>query len=103
MRDQKTLILYVGAAALVLGLYLTLDALRRAHEAQIADRFPLAVDLLSDDNLEIRLGGIYALERMAWVPEQYDGGVIEILSTFVRDIRKRRAGRVIRNIVRRGL
>lgn len=85
MPDRKTLILYVCAAALVLGLYLTLDALRRAHEAQIVDRLPLAVDQLASESPEIRLGGVYALERIAMVSEKDYGSVAQILTAFVRE------------------
>ncbi len=85
MRDQKTLILYLCTAALVVGLYLTLDALRGAHEAQIADRFPLAVNQLASENLEIRLGGVYALEGIAVVSEKDYRSVLEVLTAFVRE------------------
>ena len=36
-----------------------------AQEGQITERFTRAVEHLGSDNLEIRLGGIYALERIA--------------------------------------
>ncbi len=85
MRDQKTLIVYVTAAALLLGFYLTLDVLRRTHEAEIADRLPLAVSQLASESLAIRLGGVYALERIAVVSEKDYGIVVEILTTFVRE------------------
>jgi hypothetical protein len=35
------------------------------EEGQITDRFSKAIDQLGSDKLEIRLGGIYALERIA--------------------------------------
>lgn len=40
------------------------DNLKVAQESQITERFTRAVDQLGSKELEIRLGGIYALERM---------------------------------------
>ena len=85
VRDHKTLVIYLSTAALLLGFYFTLDALRRTHEAEIADRFTLAVEQLRQDRVEIRVGGIYALERIAVVSDKDYGIVVEILTTYVRE------------------
>jgi len=43
---------------------------RRTHElteqGQITDRYTKAVEQLGSDKLDVRIGGIYALERVAW-------------------------------------
>jgi uncharacterized protein YjbI with pentapeptide repeats len=56
------------------------------RQGQVADRFTRAVDQLGSDKLELRVGGIYALERIA--KEATDGDarlvVAEVLSTYVR-------------------
>lgn len=43
----------------------TSDNLRVSEEGQITDRFGRAVDQLGSDQFTIRLGGVYALERIA--------------------------------------
>jgi hypothetical protein len=98
-----------GAVGLV-GLFFTWRSLRQARESQaqtqentqraleftaqgqITERFTRAIDQLgaSDDKqtprLEIRLGGIYALERIAWdSPERDYSTVMEVLTAYVRE------------------
>jgi hypothetical protein len=46
-------------------LELNREQLRVAQESQITDRFTKAIEQLGSDKLAIRLGGIYALERIA--------------------------------------
>ena len=58
---RKTALLFLGTAALLTGFYLTLDKLKVTLESQVAARLTQAVDQLRDRNLEVRLGGIYAL------------------------------------------
>jgi len=83
--SRKTVLWFLGGAALLTGLYLTLDKLKDTLEAQLADRLTQAVDQLKDRNLEVRLGGIYALERLARTSESEYWPIMEILTTFVRE------------------
>jgi len=83
--SRKTVLWFLGGAALLTGLYLTLDKLKDTLEAQLADRLTQAVDQLRDRNLEVRLGGIYALERLARTSESEYWPIMEILTTFVRE------------------
>src|SRR3989454_2874965 len=83
--SRKTVLWFLGGAALSTGLYLTLDKLKDTLEAQLADRLTQAVDQLRDRNLEVRLGGIYALERLARTSESEFWPIMEILTTFVRE------------------
>lgn len=56
-------------------------------QAQYTDRYTKAVDQLGqkgDDRLQIRLGGIYALERLAADSSRDQPTIIEVLSAFVR-------------------
>ncbi len=62
----------------------TSDNLRVSQEGQITDRFSRAVDQLGSDNLSIRLGGIYSLERIARDSPRDYGPVMEVLTAFVR-------------------
>lgn len=52
---------------------------------QLADRFVQAVDQLGNENLELRLGGIYGLERIARRSEKFYGPTMDILVTYVRE------------------
>ena len=62
----------------------TSDNLRVSQEGQITDRFSRAVDQLGSDELTVRLGGIYALERIARDSPRDYGPVMEVLTAFVR-------------------
>src|SRR5215217_7009656 len=96
---------------LLVGLFFTWRSLRQTRESQaqtqentqrtlelteqgqITERFTRAIDQLgATDNegknkkLSIRLGGIYALERIAWdSPERDYSTVMEVLTAYVRE------------------
>jgi uncharacterized protein YjbI with pentapeptide repeats len=58
-----------------------------AQEGQITERFTRAVDQLGQpgpDRLDVRLGGIYALERIAQDSPTHRLAVVEILTAFIR-------------------
>lgn len=75
----------LGTAALLAAFYFTLDKLRTTVKGGLADRFTQAIDQLGKDNLELRLGGVYALERLAQGSEADYWPVMEILTTYVRE------------------
>jgi hypothetical protein len=56
-----------------------------AREGQITERFTRAVSQLADEKLDIRLGGIYALERIARDSETHYESVMEVLTAFLRE------------------
>lgn len=57
-----------------------------AEEKQITERFSKAVEMIGNEHsIHLRLGGIYALERIAKDSERDQRQVIEILAAFVRD------------------
>ena len=63
------------------------EELRLTRQGQITERFTRAIDQLGSEKLEIRIGGIYALE---WIdkesPERaYHGTVMEVLTAYVRE------------------
>jgi hypothetical protein len=63
------------------------EELRLTRQGQITERFTRAIDQLGSEKLEIRLGGIYALERIdKESPERaYHGTVMEVLTAYVRE------------------
>jgi hypothetical protein len=64
--------------------------LQLAREGQIIDRFTKAIDQIgaTDEGkkrLEIRIGGIYALARIAQDSVQYYDQIMEILTAYIRE------------------
>lgn len=53
--------------------------------SKTAEQFTKAIDQLGNDNLEIRLGAIYALEKIAINSDIYSRQVLEILTAYVRE------------------
>jgi hypothetical protein len=66
------------------------DNLKVAQEGQITERYTRAVnqlgasDQLGNPAIEIRLGGIYALERIANESEKDYWSIMEILTAYIR-------------------
>ena len=56
-----------------------------AHEGHLTERLTRAITQLGDDNMAIRLGGIYALERLAKDSDTDHGRVMDILTAYVRE------------------
>lgn len=56
----------------------------REREAQVTDRYIRAIDQLGE-KLEVRLGGIYALRRIAEDSPRDRATIVDVLCAFVRD------------------
>jgi len=81
----------LGVFAIGISLYYTWrrigiaeEELKTSQEGQINERFMRAIDQLGNNKMEIRLGGIYALERIALKSEYYYWPIMEILTAYVR-------------------
>jgi hypothetical protein len=79
----------VAAVALVAAATLTARYTWRAakltEEGQITDRYTKAIEQLGGDKLDVRIGGIYALERIAHDAAQDQPTVMEVLTAFLRE------------------
>lgn len=99
LEDQarKTWTQLVGGSALVIGFIFTYQnvvasqqAQETARETQFSNSFATATDDLAAPDIEARLGGIYALERLAEDSSDPDNDfrrirqVVEVLSAYVR-------------------
>jgi hypothetical protein len=73
-----------GLAALG-GLAITARTYRLTEQGHITDRYTKAIEQLGSDKLNVRLGGIYALERIAVDSKRDHPTVVEVLSAFVRE------------------
>jgi Pentapeptide repeats (8 copies) len=81
---RATLLQGLGGAALLLGVYFTYRQLRTTREGQITERYTRAIDQLGHAQLAVRLGGIYALERIARDSPGDRPTIAEVLTAFVR-------------------
>jgi uncharacterized protein YjbI with pentapeptide repeats len=103
---RKTLAQIIGGIAVLAGFYSTIQNIKvaqqsfaLAQEGQITDRFSKAIEQLGavDSNgkkkLEVRLGGIYALQRIANESEEEHWPIMEVLTAYVRANAPRRKQR----------
>jgi hypothetical protein len=88
---RTTLLQGVGGLAVLIGAFFTyrqVQTSRRqleiAQHGQVTERFTRAIDQLGHENLDVRLGGIYALERIANDSAQDRTTVTEVLTAFIR-------------------
>ena len=56
-----------------------------SREGQVTDRYTKAIEQLGSKKLDVRIGGIYALERVARDSAQDHPTVMEVLSAFIRE------------------
>ncbi|WP_182903558.1 pentapeptide repeat-containing protein [Microbispora sp. H10830] len=65
------------------------ETARRAHElseqGQVTDRYTKAIEQLGSDKLAIRLGGVYALERIARDSPRDHPTILDVLCAFIRE------------------
>lgn len=61
------------------------QTLEAARQGQLTDRYTKAVEQLGSSNLNVRLGGIYALEGVARDSETDHPIVMEMLTAFIRE------------------
>ncbi|WP_242046503.1 pentapeptide repeat-containing protein [Cylindrospermum sp. FACHB-282] len=62
------------------------ENLKLSEDKQITERFAKAIELLGNERLEVKLGGIYALEQIAQdSPDKYHWTIMEVLTAFVRE------------------
>ena len=75
----------IGGALVFFTAFTAWRNLKVAEEKQITERFSKAVEMLSSTSMHTRLGGIYALERIANDSDKDYPQVMEVLCAFVRE------------------
>lgn len=60
------------------------QTLELSVQGQMTDRFSRAIDQIGSEQVEIRVGGIYSLERLAADSRRDQSAIIEMLCAFVR-------------------
>jgi uncharacterized protein YjbI with pentapeptide repeats/membrane protein implicated in regulation of membrane protease activity len=83
------LVLVIAALAAAVATYLVRSAARErrreVRERQLVERFMRAVDQIGHRALDVRLGGMYSLERLARESPEHHGPIVEILAAFARE------------------
>jgi len=97
--NRKTVAQIVGGVFILFGLYIAwvrskamrdqaeVDKVKAdvEREKQLTDLYVKAIEQLGNDNIHIRLGGIYALERIARESPKDHWPIMEVLTAFVRE------------------
>jgi hypothetical protein len=74
----------LGGLLLVVGAVATWRQVQVSREGQLTERLSHALDQLGNEQCDIRLGGIYTLERIAKNSSADRAPIAEILTAFVR-------------------
>ena len=79
-------LLTLGAGLFAAGaLVFTARNFTLSREGQVTDRYTKAVEQLGSDEIDVRIGGIYALERIARDSARDHPTAMEVLTAFIRD------------------
>lgn len=88
---RTTLLQVIGGMVVLFGAYATWrqlrvsqDGLRATQEGYVTDRFSRAVDQLGSDNLDVRIGGLHALWRIAEQSARDREAIISIQAAYLR-------------------
>jgi hypothetical protein len=78
-------LLTLGAGLFAAGaLWFTGRSFTLSREGQVTDRYTKAIEQLGSDKLDVRIGGTYALERVARDSAEDHPTVMEVLTAFIR-------------------
>ena len=80
----KTVATISGGLLLLFGLYFTWQEIVIAQEKHRTELYGKAMEQLGSDKLEVRLVGIYSLERIARAFEKDHWLIMEVLTAYVR-------------------
>jgi len=87
---RKTVLQVLGGLFAIFALYLTFRRVKVAEQGHITDRFTKAIEQLGaltakgEPNVGVRLGAIYALERIAQDSPRDHWTIMEVLTAYVR-------------------
>jgi hypothetical protein len=81
----KTAAQILGGIFFLVTIYVAWQNLVVSQEKHKTDLFTRAIEQLGSKKLEVRLGGIYALERIARESEKDHGPIMEVLTAYVRE------------------
>jgi len=81
---RTTLVQALGGLVLIGGAYFTWRTIRTNKEGQITERYTRAIDQIGSDKVDVRVGGIFALERIARESRRDRAPVSYVLAAFIR-------------------
>ncbi|MFJ8951087.1 pentapeptide repeat-containing protein [Streptomyces sp. NPDC102381] len=88
---RTTLLQVIGGLVVLFGAYATWrqlrvsqDGVRATQEGYVTDRFSRAVDQLGSDKLDVRIGGLHALWRIAEQSDRDRDAIISIQAAYLR-------------------
>ena len=84
-RNRTAILALLAGLIAVAGAIFTGLSYRLNRSGQITERFTRAVDQLGNPTLDVRLGGIYALERIAHDSRDDHPQVVEVLTAYGRE------------------
>lgn len=82
---RVTLLQALGGLLLAIGLVFTERTFRLNREGQVTDRYSKAIEQLGNSSVDVRIGGVYALERIARDSRSDYGTITEVLCAFIRE------------------
>lgn len=84
--DARGRLMQLGAGVLAAGaLVFTALNFRLSREGHVTDRYTKAIEQLGSERLDVRLGAIYALERIMLDSARDHPTIVEVLAAFVRE------------------
>jgi uncharacterized protein YjbI with pentapeptide repeats len=84
-RVRTSLLAILAGMIASVGAIYTARTFALNRQGQITERFTRAIDQLGHEQIDVSLGGIYALERIARESKVDHGPVMEILTGYVRE------------------
>jgi hypothetical protein len=88
---RSTMLQAIGGAVVLFGAYATWrqlrvsqDGLNATREGHVTDRFSRAVEQLGSDRLDVRIGGIHALWRVADHSARDHEAIVSIMAAYLR-------------------
>jgi uncharacterized protein YjbI with pentapeptide repeats len=84
-RVRTALLATLAGFIAIVGAVFTGLSYRLSHAGQITERFTRAIDQLGHAELDVRLGGIYALERIARDSDDDHPQVVEVFTAYLRE------------------
>lgn len=86
LQNARSAYLTLAAGILAAGaLYFTHRNYGLSREGQVTDRYTKAIEQLGSDKIDVRIGGIFALERIALDSARDHPTVMEVLAAFLRE------------------
>lgn len=82
---RGTLLQAIAGAVVFAGLYVTWRTFDLNRQGQVTERFTSAIEQLGSDQRAVRVGAIYALERIAQDSERDHRAIVEVLNAYIRD------------------